>query len=64
MIFLNPGFTFLTENVTGLTEIRRIQVPVTDPNNAEECKDTDDCEKDEIYYFIFGEYIFVITQNN
>lgn len=49
---------FLTENVTGLNETRKIDVPVTDLNNNEDCQETeDDCEKDNIYYFIFGECI-------
>jgi hypothetical protein len=46
--------TNFTENVTGLNETRKIDVPVTDLNNNEDCQETeDDCEKDNIYYFIF-----------
>jgi len=46
-----------TENTTGLNEFRKIDVRVTDLNN-EDCELTqDDCELDNIYYFIFGECI-------
>ena len=49
---------FSTENATGLAEVRKIDVPVTDVNNIENCQETEnDCELDEIYYFIHGECI-------
>jgi hypothetical protein len=48
-------YIFLTENATGLTEVKKIEAPVTDLNNLD-CENTEgvsDCE--EIYYFILGE---------
>jgi hypothetical protein len=52
---------FSTENKTGLNEVQKITVPVTDVNNLEDCQETeDDCEMDKIYYFIFGECIRLI----
>jgi len=48
--------TDFTENKTGLEEVRKIDVPVTDLNNIENCQETEnDCELDKIYYFIYGE---------
>lgn len=45
--------TNFTENATGLVEVRRIEVDVTDVNNIENCQETEnDCEGDKIYYFI------------
>lgn len=53
-----------TENITGLSEVRKIDVPVTDLNNVEECDETDDdCEEDKIFYFIFGECIRFFIQS-
>jgi hypothetical protein len=51
---------FSTENETGLYEVRKIDVPVTDLNN-EDCEETEDnCELDKIYYFIIGECIHLL----
>jgi len=54
-----PTFDYLewatnfTENATGLAEVRKIDVPVTDVNNIENCQETEnDCEVDKIFYFI------------
>ena len=48
---------FSTENKTGLNEVWKIDVPVTDLND-EYCEETEeDCELDKIYYFIYGECI-------
>jgi hypothetical protein len=53
---------YFTENVTGLEEVRRIEVHVTDLNNIENCQETeDDCELEKIFYFIYGECIELIT---
>jgi hypothetical protein len=59
MHVITQGFIFFsTENKTGLEEVRKIDVPVTDLNNIENCQETEnDCELDKIYYFIYGECI-------
>lgn len=50
----NVWGTNFTENVTGLSEFRKITVPVTDLNNFDDCEETEnDCDEDPIYYFIY-----------
>jgi hypothetical protein len=57
-MFLLADLHFSTENSTGRTEVRKIDVPVTDLNNINACSDTEEfCVLDIIYYFIIGECI-------
>jgi hypothetical protein len=55
-MFLYADLRLSTENKTGLSEVRKIEVGVTDLNNEQDCEDMEeDCVKDDIYYFFFGE---------
>jgi hypothetical protein len=64
-MFLLTDLYFLTENVTGLEERRKIDAPYTDVNDLDDCEDPGDfCEKDPVYYFIYCEYICFLMQNN
>jgi len=52
---------FSTENNTGMSEVKKIDVPVQDLNNLDDCEDTkEECPVDPIYYFIYSECILFI----
>jgi hypothetical protein len=56
-VLLLKVLCFSTENKTGLNEVRKIDVHVTDLND-EYCEVAEEaCESDKIYYFILGECI-------